>query len=59
MYAQTRNANKRIKHRDAKIQEQKQQIALQIKLIKKYEGMKSQVLNLKAELSRVTHRVTY
>ena len=59
MYALTRNANKRIKRRDATIQEQKEKITLQEKLINKYEGMESQESNLKTELSRVTHRASY
>ena len=59
IYALTRNANKRIKWRDAIIQEQKERIALQVSLIKRYEGMESQVANLKAELIRVTHRASY
>lgn len=59
MYAVTRNAKKRLKHRYATIQEQKVKIAEQVKLINKYEGMESQVAKLKAELNRVNHRASY
>ena len=59
MYAQTHNANKRIKRRDTTIQEQKEQIAEQVKVIQKYKGMKPQIWELKSELSRVTHRASY
>ena len=59
MYALTRNANKKIKRRDAKIEEQKKQIALQTRLINNDEQMESQVSELKAKLNRITHRASY
>ena len=59
MYAVTRNAKKKIKRRDATIQEQKEKIAEQVKLINKHEGMESKVAKLKAELNRVNHRASY
>ena len=59
MYALTRNANKKIKRRDTKIQKQKEQIALQTRLINNDEQMESQVSELKAKLNRVTHRASY
>ena len=59
MYAVTRNAKKKIKRRDATIQEQKEKITEQVKLINKYEGMESKVTKLKAKLNRVNHRASY
>ena len=59
MYSLTRNANKKIKCRDAIIQKQNEQIVSQVKAINKFERMESQVSKLKAELGRVNHRASY
>ena len=63
MYAITRNANKKLKRRDARIEEQKQQIHSQAKLISKlernFDGMETKLSKLWAELSRISHRASY
>ena len=63
MYAITRNANKKIKRRDTRIEEQKQQIHSQAKLISKlernFDGMETKLSKLRAELSRISHRASY
>ena len=63
MYAITRNANKKIKRRNARIEEQKQQILTQAKMINKLErncdGMETKLSKIKAELNRISHRASY
>ena len=63
MYAITRNANKRLKRREALISEQKECIENQRALIKNYKRKmkvaESKVEELRAKISRVSHRATY
>ena len=63
MYAITRNANKRLKRREALISEQKECIENQRALIKNYKrkmkAAESKVEDLRAKISRVSHRATY
>ena len=63
MYAITRNANKRLKRREALISEQKECIENQKAMIKSYKrkmkAAESKVEELRAKISRVSHRATY
>ena len=63
MYALTRNANKRLKRREAVIQKQKVQIHSQLQMIttyeRKLEGAESKLSKLKAKINRVSHRAEY
>ena len=63
MYALTRNANKRLKRREALIQKQKMQIHDQLQTIttyeRKLEGAESKLSKLKAKISRINHRASY
>ena len=63
MYAITRNANKRLKRREAVISEQKNSLESQQKKIKMYEkklqGTETQLTELRAKISRVSHRAAY
>lgn len=63
MYAITRNTNKRLKRRDAVIQQQKRHIHSQQQAIRGYEKKlklaESQLSKLKAKLDRVNHRAAY
>lgn len=63
MYAMNRNANKRLKRKEAVIHRQKDCILSQQKTLLKYErkvlGTESQLKKLKAKLDRVNHRAAY
>ena len=63
MYAITRNANKRLKRREALISEQKECIENQKAIIKNYKrkmkAAESKIEELRAKISRVSHRATY
>ena len=63
MYAISRNANKRLKRREAVIQKQADRIQSQQKAICEYEkklvGSESQLKKLRAKLDRVNHRAEY
>ena len=63
MYAISRNANKRLKRREAVIQKQADRIQSQRKAICEYEkklvGSESQLKKLRAKLDRVNHRAKY
>ena len=63
MYAITRNANKRLKRREAVIQQQKTCIDSQRYAIQSYERKikvaESQVIKLRAKVNRVSHRASY
>ena len=63
LYALHRNANKRLKRREAKILEQERQIKEQEKIIAKYErrlcGTEAKLKKLRSKLDRVNHRSAY
>ena len=63
MYSLNRNANKRLKRREAVIQKQDERIQSQQEAIIEYErklvGTESQLKKLKAKLDRVNHRAAY
>ena len=63
LYAINRNANKRLKRRDAKILEQERRIKEQEELIAKYErklcGTEVKLKKLRLKLDRVNHRSAY
>ena len=63
MYAVARNANKRLKRREALISEQKECIDSQRGLIKTYErkikAAETKVTELRAKINRVSHRAMY
>ena len=45
MYAVTRNSQKKLKRRDEKIEDQKEQIAMQLQTIQQYGRIESQILD--------------
>ena len=63
MYAINPNANKRLKRREAVIQNQEECIRNQQQTLAKYErkllGTESQVKKLRAKLDKVNHRAAY
>ena len=63
LYAANRNANKRLKRREAKIQEQEKVIREQQEAISKYEkkicGTESKMKKMRMKLDRINHRAVY
>ena len=63
LYAINRNANKRHKRREAKIQEQERRLKEQEKIIANYErklcGTEAKLKKLRMKLDRVNHRSAY
>lgn len=63
LYAANRNANKRLKRREAKIQEQEKLIREQQEAISKYEqkicGTESKLKKMRMKLDRINHRAVY